>query len=459
MTPHARRPRIPSVTRRTLGRLLLASSGALVACAVDTADFARPRLDAALHAAVGQHLRPDDESGALPPGVALEDGVDGDEATAIALWNNPDFAVALADLGVRRRQLAESGLLQNPFLSLLFPIGPKQLEFTVQWPMLSVLQRPARIAAARADCERAAALLLRAGLDLIRDVRNAGIERDRAARRAELAEQALAVAGSLERIATARLRAGDVSELEALAATIATLEARRERDDRRAALATATERVWALLGLAPAGEPRLLPLADPPATTASADELLALALAARPDVRAAEFELEAAGERVGLAHDQWSQLQLLIDANGQGKDGFEIGPGLWIDLPIFHRGSRISSAEAEVLLALERYAAVRQRVAAEVTAARLDTQQAEVRVHHLEAAIRPARATALERARSLAAAGQEPETTALLAEQALVQLDMDRCEAAAALARARTALERAVGCRLPLHPDHPEETP
>ena len=65
-----------------------------------------------------------------PPGATLEDGLSIDEAVAIALWNNADFQVALSTLGIARADLIEAGLLRNPVLSLLFPWGPKQLEFT-----------------------------------------------------------------------------------------------------------------------------------------------------------------------------------------------------------------------------------------------------------------------------------------------------------------------------------------
>jgi outer membrane protein, heavy metal efflux system len=45
---------------------------------------------------------PDAEGTALPPGVVVDDGLTQDEAVAIALWNNPDFQVQLADLGFAR---------------------------------------------------------------------------------------------------------------------------------------------------------------------------------------------------------------------------------------------------------------------------------------------------------------------------------------------------------------------
>ena len=64
----------------------------------------------------------------IPPGVTLDDGLTADEAVAVALWNNAAFQASLNDLGFARADLAEAGLLANPVLSLLLPVGPKQLE-------------------------------------------------------------------------------------------------------------------------------------------------------------------------------------------------------------------------------------------------------------------------------------------------------------------------------------------
>lgn len=92
---------------------------------------------------------PDAEGTAIPPGVVVDDGLTQEEAVAIALWNNPDFQLQLADLGFARADLLEAGLLQNPVLSLLFPLGPKQLEFTLKWPIEVLWERPRRVASAR----------------------------------------------------------------------------------------------------------------------------------------------------------------------------------------------------------------------------------------------------------------------------------------------------------------------
>ena len=45
----------------------------------------------------------------MPEGTSLDDGVTEDEAIAVALWNNPDFHVALTELGIARADLITAG--------------------------------------------------------------------------------------------------------------------------------------------------------------------------------------------------------------------------------------------------------------------------------------------------------------------------------------------------------------
>jgi cobalt-zinc-cadmium efflux system outer membrane protein len=108
-------------------------------------------IPAGLAARTGVPLpRRDVQGTQIPPDVRLEDGLTPEEAVAIALWNNPEFQIHIAKLGFARADLVEAGLLRNPVLSLLLPVGPKQFEATLRWPIEVLLERPGRVAAARA---------------------------------------------------------------------------------------------------------------------------------------------------------------------------------------------------------------------------------------------------------------------------------------------------------------------
>ena len=99
-------------------------------------------VDAAIRARTAEAGIHIEAQGPLPPDVDPTDGVTQEEAVAIALWNSPSFQATLTDLGIARADLVEAGLLRNPIFSLLFPLGPKRLEVTLQYPFEALFQRP-----------------------------------------------------------------------------------------------------------------------------------------------------------------------------------------------------------------------------------------------------------------------------------------------------------------------------
>ena len=130
----------------------------------------RATVDAALRARTNQGIRVEGTA-PLPPDVAVDDGLTAEEAVAIALWNSPSFQATLADLGMARADLVEAGLLRNPVLSFLFPVGPKQLEWTLQFPFDVIWQRPRRVAAARLNAQAVGERLVWDALTLVAQTR------------------------------------------------------------------------------------------------------------------------------------------------------------------------------------------------------------------------------------------------------------------------------------------------
>lgn len=72
---------------------------------------------------------------ALPPGTDLGRPLSDDDVAAIALWNNAAFQEVLAELGLARADVILAGQLTNPSFFMLFPAGPKQLEFYAKLPL------------------------------------------------------------------------------------------------------------------------------------------------------------------------------------------------------------------------------------------------------------------------------------------------------------------------------------
>lgn len=387
----------------------------------------------------------------LPPGVAPGDGVSEEEGVAIALWNNAAFLEALSELDLRRADLVEAGLLPNPVLSVLFPLGPKQLEFAAKLPLEAIWLLPRRVAAAGLECDRAAELLVLGGLDLVRDVRLAFAELTLARRRATLGGETAAGRERVAALFAARLRAGDASELDLAASRVEALKARQEAARQSREVALAETRLRDLLGAGEDG--RAWRLEDAAASAPALPDEAALvkeALAFRPDVRAAEIAVQAAAERLGLARAEIFAVTGILDANDRkGKEGLEIGPGLELPIPIFNQndGARARAA-AELDRAARRYLASRRAVAREVSEARTRLLQAGEGLEAWRAGIVPAAEDALRRAAKAHEKGEASPLVVLEAEGRLLEARTREAEAAAEAARARAHAERGVGGRL-----------
>jgi cobalt-zinc-cadmium efflux system outer membrane protein len=388
----------------------------------------------------------------LPPDVNLTDGLTQEEAVAIALWNSPSFQATLADLGIARADLAEAGLLRNPIFSLLFPIGPKQLEFTLSYPFDALVQRPARVAAARLNARAIGERLVWNALSLVAQVRTAHAEATIADRRLVLATENAALARRLADISDSRLRAGDISDLEARAprtdasrTDVVRRAAQHDRDLARLTLA-------ALLGLDQTPDqlqPRVSAAYDA-APCAVEDGRLKEALASRPDVRAAELTIEAATARARWERSRVLALIGILDANGEGKEGFEMGPGVTADIPLFNRNQGgVSRGTAEIERASRLYAAARAQVIHDVRSAGVRVNQAQQALDAWTSDIVPSLEIEQRQAESAYKAGEIPLLNVLDVSRRLVDGRMRQLDAEADVFRARIALDRAIGryCR------------
>ena len=391
-----------------------------------------------------------DVGGELPPGVTLEDGLDRDEAVAIALWSSPDLAASLAELDVARAAVAEAGLLRDPLFTFLFPLGPKQLEATLSLPIDALWLRDRRIAVAAADAQRLASELITRGIGLIHAVALAFNEVELAGARARIAGERLQVQRETARLDAIRLEVGEIAAVDEQRARLDLQLAQENAARAGEALESAMRALRAVLGRdedLPAFE---LALDDEPdmQATASREELRMLALICRPDLRAAELEIEAASERLGLSRKDAWHITAILDANGEGSDGFEAGPGVSTNLPIF-AGSRGSEAraKAELELASARYAALRARILYEVEERSAALANARRSAEEWTHRIVPAARATLETARAAYASGDASPLDVLQRELAVLDVSLSEAEATLTVQRARADLERVVGRR------------
>ena len=147
----------------------------------------------------------------LPNGASFDDGLAEDEAVLIALWNNAGFQELLTELGIAQGDLIQAGLLPNPEVAYFFEVPQKPFKYAIDLPIEALWLRPIRVASAERESARVCERLTQAGLDLIRDVRQAYADVLLAQGRLRVAEEAVRIRNRIAELAESRLKAGDVS--------------------------------------------------------------------------------------------------------------------------------------------------------------------------------------------------------------------------------------------------------
>lgn len=385
----------------------------------------------------------------IPSSISFEDGLSEDEAVALALWNNSSFQETLADLGLSRADLVQAGMLPNPTLSMLFPVGAKPFELTARYPIEALWLRPRRVAAAKLDYQRTEQRLIQSALDLIRDVRVACADLTLANERLLLVEATARTAKAIAGQAQARLSAGEATELEVIAARSEALQAGEQATRATPEARLARERLRFLVGLGVEHWPAVtLSSPLPSSNLPEASLLVTNALASRPDIRSAELGLEAAGKRLGLAKAELYTFSLALNAKDVGAD-FLSGPGLDIPIPIANQNQGgIAQARAKFEKAARQYLTVRDRIVLEVRDAHTRLLQARDSHHLWQQEILPPLEQSVAAAGNAFAAGNVTQLVVLEGERKLADARLRSAAAAADVRRASAELERSVGLKL-----------
>lgn len=378
-----------------------------------------------------------------PHGIRPGQRLTVENCVALALWNQPEYQAALADLGVARGEIVRAGQIANPSLAMFFPSQEKALELTARLPLELLWLRPKRLLVAGVDLEITEQRLTQAGADVARDVRVAVARVLMVEEQAKWARQSAELFAGMERIAETRQKAGDTSELELVQsradAAVATQEHQRLAHEQ----GIATERLRSLLGMALQGvELRVggtgKTLADTPASLSSG---VKEALASRADVRAAELAVTAAGHRAGLAKAEIFSLT----ASAKFTDGAGLQPGFELPLPIFHQNQAARlAADAQLTKAMRQLAAARHKAAGETREALSRLQQARTVASGWSTALAELE-QALEKSRKAVAEGDAQPILALDAARRLAEARSKAAESRFRQAEAAAELHRALG--------------
>jgi outer membrane protein TolC len=365
------------------------------------------------------------------------------------LWNNAQLRVDMGSLGIAEADLIDAGLLRNPRLDVLIPMGAKPFELLFNLPMETLIQRPRRIAASQAAYDQLAEGLIQNGLNTIRDARLAHVDVVQAQARADVAERAANLRSRISAITDARLKAGDISELDTVQARAEAGSAQEQFARFRHDLALAEERLRLILGLSLA-RPDIKVLASPPPSDPPPllESLIERALASRPDLRAIELAIAAATKRARWERSRLLWLSAQLSSKEVGTNGLLTGPGISAELPVFHRNQGlIARAEADAEVATRQYLAAKQRIAFEVAEARQQLLQAQDALSRTrEQILGP-----LQRGAALAEEQYKNGDVAFLfvleQTRALIDAELGVVGFEAAVRRAQAQLERSVGTK------------
>lgn len=386
----------------------------------------------------------------LPPGASLADGLTEDEAIAIAIWKNPAFQELLVDMGVARGDLIQAGLLPNPEIIFFAPVTDKPYKYAFELPIEAIWLRPIRVRSAKHDADRVAERLTQAGLDLMRDVRQAFADVVLARERVRIADEAVTLRGRIAELADKRLKAGDVSEQETATARIDALQAKQDAARTGFEVPIAEERLRNLLGI---GDDRtsleLTPFAPSAGRQLEIDALVQEASSSRPDARAAAEAVEAAKARLELARIGWARFLGIGDATSGRATGHEFSPAARITLPIFNQNEGgIARAEAELERAVRNQQTVSNQIVLDVRRAFLQYQQASAEWDVLRSKVRPEVEGSIRRAQGAYAEGNATIFLVLESTRQLLDAYLREAQLGADLSRTWAELERSVGRRL-----------
>lgn len=385
----------------------------------------------------------------LPEGVSLEDGLTQDEAVAIALWNNAQFQADLVALGFAHANLTEAGMIPNPLFSLLFPWGPKQLESWLKIPVDFIWQRPKRVAAAQLNTEVVADNLVQHGLDFVRDVLVTYTDLAFAQERAEIMKEQAVLHNEIVVIASDRLRIGDISELEETAIRLESARVQEASVQSFRDSELLAQHLKTLLGVSlqyPDYQIKLTPESSCLTIEHQSAALLEAAFKSSPELHAAELAIQAAGEKVGWEKSKIFDLTAVLDANAKGTEGFEMGPGIEMHLPIFNQnGGGISRAQAELVQAARQYQAVKHRIAQQVHEAYATYQAAQKSLEILKGNLLPTAKFVIGNAEMAYSIGEISYLELLDFKRQLLGALLQEAEAEANIAKAEANLKHSLG--------------
>lgn len=325
----------------------------------------------------------------VPQASAGERSFNLPQAVEYALRNNGDLKAIREEKGVREAGKIKAGLYPNPVLEVDGTTGEltgSKFENTVSagvtQEILTAGKRGKRLKMAERELEGFERQIDNSGRLLAEEVKSAFFDLLLADGRMKLAERSINLNRQLLDIAELRFEAGDIPELEVNLARVEVARSEGRKAEAERELQPAKVRLVSLMGIPPAdnaefsGSPEGKPLGK------FLDELKALALTNRPDLKALESENARSDAGIDLARAEripnltvgigYQRENSAIDVSGdeiKTRDNL-IALKLSIPIPLFDRNQAgVREALARKGSAETRYQTARRSISREVEAA------------------------------------------------------------------------------------------
>ena len=311
-----------------------------------------------------------------------------ERARELALRNNPEMGAARADVAIAAGGLRQArSIRSNPTVDVLTAgTSDSRIELGIsqEWEIWG--QRGLRSSVASSELKQAEFTTTDAARILILEVDRAFYRAFVAQRRSDLSQELLTLNQRLSDVAQQQLKEGEISKLDF---NLAMIEVGRSRAMHVAALREAQGQEFELRRLLALERGSSLSLAVDSAhrhvsldSSRSArgvtlvngrtvDDLLAVALARRPDLAATDAQLAGAQADVTLARrESRPNLVPRIATEETSTGGLGIRPGIGFTLPILNRNTgTVEARRATVRQAELRREAIRQAIRTEVESA------------------------------------------------------------------------------------------
>ncbi len=372
------------------------------------------------------------------------------EAIEGALRQSAELQIALAEVRVAQAEAHQSRLLPNPVLdiALRFPEGGGStiVETSVSADLVKVLQMPRRISASDAALRAASARAVTIALDAIAKTQRGYFTVHALRSEVELITQRTSHLTELLAIAQARLKAGEITQLDVTTLKAEQTVAAIDLRDRKLQLDLEELALARLLGQ-PGGTTDWSLATPLPAIPTTGDESgnITRALRTRPEIQAERWQLASLKDHRALARLAWLK-GAAAGLDAERDSDWSLGPSVDVPLPLFDWGqAQRAKARAQAIAARHRLTKTLRQIVQEVRQAQVSLAQLGVIVRQAREELVPLQTERVRLARAVYEAGQSDITPMRLAELDLLEARRKLLQLELRTALASTQLERSMG--------------